>query len=353
MSKPWYEEFDPSEPGVVNNIFGLPCNEKEAQAILIPVPWEATVSYGKGAVNGPALINRASKQVDLHQPDIFKAWQLGIYLLPIDHKIRTLNSTLQSKFIALKEGPKQHSAKSRAEWLSDVNSSSDVLNQFIEDNCTNYLKKDKIVGIVGGDHSTPIGLMRALAKQHSDFAILQIDAHADLRESYEGYDYSHASIMHNALKLTQVGQLIQVGVRDFCDEEAERLEEDEHIITFTYEAIVERMFDGESWKSIVADIVKKLPDKVYVSFDIDGLDPSLCPGTGTPVPGGLTYDQAVYLVKQVAMSGKTIIGFDLCEVSAGDGNGEWDGNVGARVLYRLTNLTAASQGKILFNRFNS
>ena len=109
------------------------------------------------------------------------------------------------------------------------------------------------------------------------------------------------------------------------------------------------MFVGETWKTIVDGIVESLPDKVYISFDIDGLDPSLCPGTGTPVPGGLTFEQADYLIKSIAKSGKIIIGFDICEVGPGSGTGEWDGNVGARMLYRLTNLAAASQDKIFFN----
>jgi agmatinase len=349
MSNLWFDEFDPNEPANDANIFGLPCDEKNSQVILIPVPWEVTVSYGKGTASGPGIILRASKQIDLYQQDIFKAWQLGIYYLPIDQKIHTLSSRLLTKFKALLGEQKQGRLRKKADWLSEVNSSCAVLNQFIEDNCIKYLNQDKIVGIIGGDHSTPIGLIRALAGKNSAFAVLQIDAHADLRVQYEGFEHSHASIMHNVLKLPGVNRLIQVGVRDYCEEEAEKMQQDERITSFTQDAIVTRMFNGDSWGKIVDEIVDKLPDKVYVSFDIDGLDPALCPGTGTPVPGGLTYDQAMYLLKRVAISGRTIIGFDLCEVSAGTGDGEWDGNVGARILYRLTNLTAASQGKILFN----
>ena len=349
MSKPWYDEFDPNVPGESPNLFGLTCNEKSAQAIVIPVPWEATVTYGAGTSNGPNLINNASKHVDLHQSDIFMAWKLGIYLLPVEHKISTLNASLLSKKRLYTGQKGAEFDRSGSDWIKEVNSSSKVLNEFIEEKCLEFLKRDKVVGVLGGEHSSPLGLMAALARQNEAFAILQIDAHADLREAYEGYEHSHASIMYNALKLPQIKQLVQVGLRDYCDEEADRMDEDERIIAFTYRTIADRLFSGETWARIVDEIVDQLPDKVYISFDIDGLDPALCPGTGMPVPGGLSFDQADYLIKSIAKSGKRIIGFDLFGVGPGNDGGEWDGNVGARMLYRLTNLTAASQDKIFFN----
>ena len=101
---------------------------------------------------------------------------------------------------------------------------------------------------------------------------------------------------------------------------------------------------GETWRDICDSIVRDLPHRVYVSFDIDGLDPKLCPGTGTPVPGGLEFEQAMFLVRQLVKSGREIIGFDLCEVAPGDS--EWNGNVGARVLLKLCNLMAVSQQKL-------
>ena len=349
MSKPWFEKYDPNTPGEDPNLFGLPCNEKSAQAIVIPVPWEATVTYGAGTSNGPNLINNASKHVDLYQSDIFMAWKLGIYLLPVENKIGTLNSSILSNKSLYTDQKGSEFGRNWSDWVKEVNNSSKVLNEFIEEKCLEFLKQDKVVGVLGGEHSSPFGLLAALTKHNKAFAILQIDAHADLREAYEGYEHSHASIMYNALKLPEIKQLVQVGVRDYCDEEAERMEEDERIIPFTYRAISDRLFAGETWAGIVDEIVNQLPEKVYISFDIDGLDPALCPGTGTPVPGGLSFDQADYLIKSIAKSGIRIIGFDLCEVGPGPGEGEWDGNVGARMLYRLTNLTAASQDKIFFN----
>ena len=102
------------------------------------------------------------------------------------------------------------------------------------------------------------------------------------------------------------------------------------------------LFEGRTWDSICREMIQELPDKVYISFDIDGLDPKLCPNTGTPVPGGFSFQQAMYLIRKVVESGREIIGFDLCEVAPGD-EGDWDANVGARVLYRLNNFMNLSR----------
>jgi agmatinase len=201
----------------------------------------------------------------------------------------------------------------------------------------------KIVGLVGGDHSTPLGFMEALAERYSDFGILQFDAHCDLREAYEGFEYSHASIMYNALKIPQVKKLVQVGIRDWCEAENEIINNSKGRVKTFFDYVMKRkMYEGESWRGICSEIISHLPRHIYISFDIDGLDPKLCPNTGTPVPGGLEFEQAVYLISQVAASGKKIIGFDLNEVAPGDS--EWNGNVGARLLYKMCNLTAVSNG---------
>jgi len=182
-----------------------------------------------------------------------------------------------------------------------------------------------------------LGYLKALAQTHESFGILQIDAHMDLREAYEGFTYSHASIFYNALKLPQVEQLVQVGIRDFCDEELNLVNNSDGRVKVFYDHdIKDSAFNGIQWDSYCEEIIDELPDKVYLSFDIDGLDPKLCPNTGTPVPGGLSFREAIYLIKKVVESGRTIIGADLCEV-AGQGH-SWDGNVGARILYKMAGL---------------
>jgi agmatinase len=148
--------------------------------------------------------------------------------------------------------------------------------------------------------------------------------------------------MYNALReMPQLNRLVQVGVRDYCLEESDYIRNSNNrVITWFDKDIKERMLDGQSWKQIADEIVSRLPSKVYLSFDIDGLDPKLCPYTGTPVPGGLETEQVFYLVRQIIRSGRKFIGFDLVEI--GIGETEWDSNVGARILWKLCNLLIAN-----------
>ena len=210
---------------------------------------------------------------------------------------------------------------------------------------TMVLNQQKTVGLVGGDHSTPLGMMQALSEKFGEFAILQIDAHADLRIAYEGFEHSHASIMYNALKIKEVQKLVQVGIRDYCEEELNIIENSNgRVKTFFDRDIKYAQYNGDSWDRIVNRIVNELPNQIYLSFDIDGLDPKLCPNTGTPVAGGFETEQVLFLLEKIVKSGRKIIAFDLNEVSPGVGN-DWDANVAARLLYRICNLVAYSQGR--------
>ena len=226
--------------------------------------------------------------------------------------------------------------------LRRINEASAELNDYVYGEAKRWLDAGKKVGVVGGDHSVPLGLIRAVAGRYPGVGILHVDAHADLREAYEGFTYSHASIMYNALhEAPGVGALVQVGIRDFCDEELEVARADERVVQFTDYELAAAQFEGETWRTVCDRIVAALPRQVYVSFDIDGLSPDNCPHTGTPVPGGLSFREAVYLLAAVVESGREIVGFDLCEVGPLR-DGEWDANVGARVLYKLCNLTLKS-----------
>ena len=148
--------------------------------------------------------------------------------------------------------------------------------------------------------------------------------------------------MYNALQqIPELKRLVQVGVRDYCQEEIDYIHNSNYqVITYFDKDIKERGFEGQSWKQIADEIVSHLPDKVYISFDIDGLDPKLCPHTGTPVPGGFETEQIFYLMKKIIQSGRKFIGFDLAEIGVGET--DWDANVGARVLWKLCNLLVAS-----------
>jgi len=342
--------FDPNGIGDVSGgLFGLPFTVDEAEVVIIPTPWEVTVSYSAGTAQGPQAIKDASPQIDLFEPYIKDAWKVGIAMEEIPEVWAEASEELRQKaeqYISwLEEGSPETGKAQFAQLPSEITGKGRQMLQWLKQRALHYLDQGKIVGVLGGDHSTPLGLMHALAKKHDEYGILQIDAHADLREAYEGFEFSHASIMYNALKLPQVKKLVQVGIRDLCQAEAELAQQSNGRVTIFYDAsLKENMYSGDSWKKECKKIIAQLPQKVYISFDIDGLDPKLCPATGTPVPGGLEFEQAVFLIKQLVKSGREIIGFDLCEVAPGDS--EWNGNVGARLLYKLCNWAAASQKKL-------
>lgn len=337
-------DFDINGPGLPGNIFGLPFTQESAQLVLLPIPWEATVSYHSGTAAGPEAILAASRQVDFFMREIPDAWKLGVSMTSIPHEVKATSDKLRILV-------EQFHASGSTDPLvpQKVNEDGENLNIYVKRQVSDMLTAGKLVGLVGGDHSTPLGFIRALSERNDKFAILQIDAHADLRKSYEGFVYSHASIMYNALKIPSVTKLVQVGIRDLCDAEYEVIRRGAgRIQTFFDEDIKSRMNAGTTWETICTDIVKELPQKVYISFDIDGLDPRYCPHTGTPVPGGLEYHHAVDLIKAIAISGRTIIGFDLNEVAPGKDN-DWDSNVGARLLWQLCCWMGVSNNRLTYS----
>lgn len=345
--------FDPDNVGTFNGkLFGLPFTPEEAEVVLIPVPWEVTVSYRAGTAQGPAAILEASPQLDLYDPSLPDVWQTGVALLPIPADWADLNDLTRKKArvcIEILESGGDPANDSIRLLARTVNDSCRQLCDWVQQTARHWLEQGKLVAVLGGDHSTPLGLLRALTKRYPSFGVLQIDAHADLRQAYQTFEHSHASIMYRALESPQLAKLVQVGVRDYCRSEAEMIgDSGGRIVLFEDRALQRRRLRGDRWADVCAEIVETLPQQVYVSFDIDGLDPVLCPQTGTPVPGGFQFEEAFMLIETVVRSGREIIGFDLCEVSpgaGGDGADSWDAIVGARALYRLANLAAASQGR--------
>ena len=338
------DSFNPNKAGLKNSqMFGLPFNEEESDVVLLPVPWEATVSYGSGASDGPQHIFDASSQVEQFHPDFPNLWKRGVALLKEStgmHERSTKAKEMAAQIIeAWGAGILVESDTILSALLAEINTACESMVNEVEQLTGEWLDKGKVVGLLGGDHSTPLGFLRALAKRHESFGILHIDAHMDLRIAYEGFTYSHASIMYNALQLPQVSKLVQVGIRDYCEEEMGVVASNESRVVVHTDADIQRAsFEGENWKQRCEAIVSALPERVYVSFDIDGLDPTLCPNTGTPVPGGLGFQQATYLLNKLKES-KKIIGFDLVEVAPGQS--DWNGNVGARLLYHMCGVALA------------
>ncbi len=338
--------FDPDGVGVANGAyFGLPFAPDDAELVLVSVPWDVTVSYGAGTVYAPDAIIEASTQLDFHDPMAPGAWRRGIGTADIDYSLQELSQRLRAdaaRVIEYLENGGVPDDESIVRKLRRVNEGCATMNAKVEAQAARWLDAGKKVGLVGGDHSTPYGAIRALGARYAAFGILHVDAHRDLREAYEGFHYSHASIMHNVLRdVPQVKKLVQVGVRDYSEQEAALAETSERIVSFEDFALAEAAFGGETWDEQCRRIVDALPEAVYVSFDIDGLSFENCPHTGTPVSGGLSFNQAVWLLRTLARSGRRIIGFDLVEVCPATDD-RLDAITGARMLWKLCGATLSA-----------
>jgi agmatinase len=334
------QEYNPSGVGQANgNLFGLPFTYESANLIVFCVPWEVTVSYGAGTANAPQRILDASPQLDLFDFDNPDGWKQGIFMVEIPQDILEKNKYyrgLAAKIIErLEQGQPLTDSPDLTPVLTEINQAGQQVNQWLFQQCQQAINNNKRVAVIGGDHSIPLGYFQALAVKYPSYGILHIDAHADLRDAYEGFKFSHASIMFNAMKLPQISKLVQVGLRDICQDEVQIIEQSNRRIVAYYDpAIKQKLYSGTTWMELCKEIISDLPEFVHISFDVDGLDPKLCPNTGTPVPGGLELEQTFCLFRELVNSGRKIIGFDICEV----GDAEWDGNVGARILLKLANL---------------
>ena len=337
--------LDPDRANLLNgHFFGLCSSVEEAKLVYLSVPWDVTTSYGEGTAEGPQAILDASYEPEWHDFDFPDIWRVPRVTIPSSEEIQQKNREMRSQakkvIHHLEKGGDLEDTLIKQE-LQTVNRACEELNAWVYQQTKQFLEQDKAIALLGGDHSVPFGYMKALAEHYPSYGILQIDAHADLRNAYEGFIYSHASIMERALTIPAIACLVQVGIRDVSRGEVERIQQDKRIIAFDDWQLKNHAFSGITWAAQCQEIVTQLPDLVYISFDIDGLSPEFCPHTGTPVPGGLQFNEAIYLLREVVKAGKTIIGCDLCEVAPG--KDEWDGNVGARVLYKLSNFMAASQ----------
>jgi len=220
------ENFDPSQPGLADaTVFGLPFSAEQSEIIVVPVPWEVTVSYGAGASEGPDAILDASFQVDLNHQEFPELWKLGIYMDEApEHWAKNsekYKSLAQPIIEALESGEDVATFPALQSDLDKINKVCKELHQEVKDRILHWMNQGKKVVLLGGDHSTPLGYYQALATKYDNFGILHLDAHMDLRIAYEGFTYSHASIMYNTLQIPQVSKIVQVGIRDFCEQEVE------------------------------------------------------------------------------------------------------------------------------------
>jgi agmatinase len=333
--------FDPNGVGIANgNLFGFPVTEANADIVIIPVPWDATASYGKGTSDGPEAILTASTQLDFYHPKLENAYQTAVFMTPVSSEWKAINTKLCIEAISyidfLENGGKLEENVDFQQTVAVISEAQHAMRENLRNRSKELLNQGKIVGVLGGEHSTPLGLMQAIDDLGKSFGILQIDAHADLRDAYEGFEQSHASIMFNALKnLKNLSKLVQVGIRDIAQSEVDLINSSNgKVRTFFDWELKEGSYTGKTWAQQVDEIIEQLPQNVYVSFDIDGLSPELCPNTGTPVAGGFKLEEINYLFFKLADSGRKIVGFDLNEVAPGSDD-DWDANVGARALWNL------------------
>ena len=246
---------------------------KKAKVVVLPVPYDSTTSYGAGTRNGPHAIISASRNMELYDPETKTS--------PYNVGIHTLDELEPSM-----AGPKETIARVK-EVIGDI------------------LDAKKFPLMLGGEHSITTGALQALAEKSKDFSVLQLDAHADLRDVFEGTKFSHACVMQRARELTDV---VQVGIRSMCEEEAN------HIKQNKLKNIFSMPQNPMDFDKQIPKIVSALKNNVYITFDVDALDPSEMPSTGTPEPAGMRSWQVLKLIKAVTEK-KKIIGMDIVELA--------------------------------------
>jgi len=334
--------------------FGAKTTFNKADLILIPVPWEVTASYGAGTSQGPNLVRKASSQLDFFNLDMKSSYNTKLHMEPLDSLIQTLNKEAKAWAKVIQQGYEEDEVLSAKEksFCQKVNQASESMLDWIYEKSVKIFSQDKVPALVGGDHSISEGLLRLVGeKLKGQYGILHLDAHADLRESYQGFKYSHASVMYNVLNSVFAPQkLIQVGVRDFCEPEYNIIKNDSRVDCFFDADMSSRLFSGEKWVDICRTIIHSLPSNVYVSLDVDVLSRYYVPGTGTPVPGGLSFNQLLYLFSEIKRQKKKLVAFDVVETSGGESQDQsflnWNGNVSARLIYYLSGIALWSYKKI-------
>lgn len=261
------------------NYFGLPeeySSPENSKVVILPVPYEATTSYGMGTKNGPAAILDASQQVELFDDELWvESYKVGINTGD-EIKMSPVTATTKQPFVELQ----------------------DAVRPLVE--------FSKFPIVLGGEHSLTLGAVKACTHKYPDLSILQIDAHCDLRPSYEGNPHSHASVAYQLYKTLKRPLITQVGIRNVSSDEVAWMEEEQPNINIFWAR------NKDKWN--FHDIVETLSDNVYLTVDLDGLDSGIMPATGTPEPGGMDWYHLMELIKQVCVR-KNVVACDIVELS--------------------------------------
>ena len=271
-------------PWTPSNFLALPpdqCELENSRAVLIPVPYDSTASFRSGAREGPAAMIEASGALEDYDMELdLDVSQIGIYTAP---------------------------------FLEPHLGSPELMVQRVRQAVAGYLRSDRIVGVLGGEHSITAGAVQAHLEQYPELSVLYLDAHADLRDEYMGTQWGHAS---GARRIHAWCPLVLVGVRSICEEERDYLgaqanDPDSQVISSFFWPVADE-------DSLKREVVSRLSDPVYVSVDLDVFDPSVMAAVGTPEPGGMSWNQVTGLLRAVAES-RRIVGFDVCELAPREG----------------------------------
>ena len=310
----------------------------EAKLVVVSVPWSVTADYGRGAAYAPDAIIEASAKKDIY--DIRKHLSLegAVATAEIDYNIQENSEQLgrEAERVALniEENGKVVGDKTLAR-VERVNVGFAKMHASVYRQVRRVAKSGKCVAVVGGDQSVAFGAVKALSECYKGLGVLSIDAHADLYKESSPYLYSHTTVMRNIVEdAPNVARVVEVGVRDISHEEAEFAKSSEKVEIFFAESLAARRFEGETWGNICNEICASLPEKVYVSFDIDALKIEFCHNTNAPVPGGMTFDEVLYLINRLVATGHEIVGFDVTEVVP-DLENAMDATVAARLLGKM------------------
>jgi agmatinase len=272
------------------------CAVDKAGVLILPVPYEGTVTYGKGTGGGPQAVIDASQHVELYDEYLdSEPWRQGIATLPALHP----------------------------------RGSAEEMVQAVDRAVSRYVKPGRLVVTLGGEHSISSGAVAAHLETYPDMGVIQLDAHADLRDTYDGTSWNHACVMARIRELVPPSHVLQLGIRSLSAEEAALAGSGRYSIVPAHE-IIHGRFEA-------ADCLRNLPGEVYITLDVDVFDPSVIRATGTPEPGGLDWYALLDILEQVFAT-KRVVGFDVVELSVGDDASAY---TTARLIYRMIGLWAS------------
>ena len=322
-------------------LFGKPSAFDTAQLVVLPVPYALTVSDRTGTNLAPKAIADVSTQIDYGMFGVTAPWNLQVHLLPTVWENRHLQPEALQAYYRDIEADTPAVEDKYAKVLTLACAQSAILVRFVRRQVHALLQQDKVPILLGGEHSVSLGAIQALNAQYPKLGVLQIDAHMDLHPTYAGMTHTHACVMHQVLQTTRAS-ITQVGIRAFAPDEAEVAQVYADRLSIFYQgALDQARFTGTPWQTSCDAIIATLPEQVYLTLDIDGLALSTSFSTGTPVPNGLSYGALCYLLRQLVVQGRKIVGLDLVEVvPTADGTAQ---RVAANLLYHLCVWAACSR----------